>query len=334
VLGYILQGGRMTLAVFLLPHILDEPEVGNYLRGNLASSVDELMTRIRNGEDHKSLFSPAELSELESILHGTIGILRVLSVSWDIPMKSEMSVFYYKEKYFSVCESDVVGPSTGFDVFSLPGEASEFGFSGEVEQAECTDLMRRLLMGRNGERLRLNGKRIIHLDGLLLPIPEIPCCAECSTEQECRHVLGIIDDASSAVLGGYIADKLNGVAKILGDSFSSRPREENPVWNIRDERNVRLFNKLLDVYRKNNGGGTMGVLRNESFFRLIRNLLEAVCKTIKHPEDPVLKNFEVQPVCFISENVVDDLERLKTSLLMELGHDGDPNGPNDFGTIA
>jgi hypothetical protein len=324
----------MTLAVFLLPHILDEPEVGNYLRSNLAASLDDLMTRLRNGEDHSSLFSPGELSELETILHGPIGILRVLSVSWMIPIKTEMCIFHYKGKYFSVCEAEVVGPATNFDGFSLPGEASEFGFWGDVSHGECSELVRHLLMHRNGERLQLNGKGTIHLDGRLLPIPEIPCCTACPTDQECRHVFGVIDDTSSAVLSGYIADKLNGVAKILGESFSSYSGEDTPNWNIKDERNFRLFNKLLDVYRKKNGGGSAAIVRNESFFRLIRNLLEATCKTIKNPEDALLKDFEIQPVCFISENVVDDFERLKTTLLIELGQDGDLNRPNEFGTIA
>jgi hypothetical protein len=62
--------------------------------------------------------------------------------------------------------------------------------------------------------------------------------------------------------------------------------------------------------------------------------LEDTCKTILHPDESGLEECDIHPVCFVSENVVEDFEKVKVALLSELGQDGDLDGPNEFGTIA
>ena len=324
----------MTLAVFLLPHLLDVTDVENYLSTKLNSSVDEILGRLNNNEDHRIIFSSEELDELGRLLHETVGVKRLAGVSWTAPLAGEMAVFSYQEKYFIVTDRELSGPMIDFDGAQIPLET--FGLECEFDRtrAEAVRIVEQLFHERNGEAILLNGESMVSLNGELLPIPNVSCCVECVDPNECRHIFCIIDDGSSAVLGGYLEDKQLALGKIIEQAFKSAEIGAESVWSTKDERNARLFKRLFDIYKKKNRGGVGCMIRSESFFRLMRNLLEVVCKTIKHPEESLVSGFEVHPVCFMSDNVVDDFERMKVHLLSELGQDGDLNGPNEFGTIA
>ena len=324
----------MTLAVFLLPHVLNDPGVEDYLKDTLKSPKESIIDRLKNNEDHRLIFSSQELADLDEVLHGIVGIKKLATVVWTSPVFGELAAFSYREKYFIVSERELMGPMPDTNGIRLPLES--FGLECEFDRTriEAVRLINELFHERNGEVIKLNGEDMLSLNGNLLPVPNTSCCTECLDPADCRHVFCVIDDASSAVLGGYLADKQIAIARILENAFLSSNNIQEPVWSAKDERNNRLFKRLMDTYRKNDRQGIGSIIRNESFFRLTRNLLEATSNTILHPDESLLVGFEIHPVCFISENVVDDFERLKLYLLSELGHDGDLNVPNEFGTIA
>ena len=331
---YVPQGEKMTLAVFLLPHVIDDPGVEDCLREKLKRPIEDVIGRLKNNEDHRLIFSQEELSKLDEIFRETVGVHRLALISWSSPVFGEMAAFSYRDKYFIVSERELTGPMTEFKGVRLPVETFGLECDFDRTRVEAVRLIEELFQERNGEVIKLNGEEMLSLGGELLPIPNISCCTECIDPDECRHVFCVIDDASSAILGGYLADKQIVLAKLLERVFLSFNDIEDPVWGTKDERNARILSRLMDVYRKRNGRGLSALIRNENFFRLIRNLLEATCNTILHPEESLLSGFEIHPVCFVSDNVVDDFERLKLYLLSELGQDGDLNVPNEFGTIA
>lgn len=324
----------MTLAVFLLPHVLDEPEVQPFLSDRMSVDTGDLMVRLRNGEDHRRIFSSEQLETLSDFLHGELGIANILSVAWAIPDNGEIAVFTHRGRYLTVSEGELIGPSDGPSLISPPDETSGIHIQADGGNAPAMDAVASLLKKRNGERLVYNGNQKVCLDGKLLSIPDISCCSDCPDEPDCRHVFGVIDDSSSVLLGGYLLDKQIALGNLLVQAFEALDKDSQPDRSSENDRNSRYISRLLDVFRKKNSGGLNRVIRNENFFRLTRNLIEETCETILHPDESALKGFDIHPVCFMSENVVEDFERVKAALLSELGQDGDLDGPNEFGIIA
>lgn len=324
----------MTLAVFLLPHVLDEPEVERQLRKQLSFPFEDIVSRLKSGDDHLQIFSPQELSQLSAILHEGLGVTEVASVKWSVPECGNAHVFRYKDRFFYVSGSDVIVSDDRFDSFGLPSDVFDLSFTGENRDGHLERLIICLVSKKNGERLKINGEGFLFLDGRLLSIPNLSCCQVCGQDESCKHIFAIIDDRSSAVIGGYLADKLSVLATILGSTFSNEDVQVDGGSGIREERNGKLISRLREVYKKKNSGGVPGILRNDGFFKLTRALVESIGKIIHQPEESSVQGFEVQPICFMSENVVDEFERLKLSLLKEAGQDITDNGANELGIIA
>lgn len=324
----------MTLAVFLLPHVINEPEVLEFVESKLTVPKDELLARLRNGDDHKSILSSEELREAVGFLYETVGIIKIVSISWTFPVKGEIGIFSHKNRFFAVSEGESIGPCNDFEEFALPLEAVDLDIHTDFDNQFSDGLIDHLLSLRNGERIVVNGAEKIRVDGRFLAVPDVSCCDNCPDESNCRHVFGIVDDASSILFGGYLFDKQLGLGKILSNAFSSLGNGSSPNWNHEENRNSKLISRLFETYHKRNAGGLSGMMRTEQFFRLTRNILEDTCKTILHPDESGLEECDIHPVCFVSENVVEDFEKVKVALLSELGQDGDLDGPNEFGTIA
>lgn len=324
----------MTLAVFLLPHVINEPEVLEFVENKLTVPKDELLSKLRNGDDHKTVLSSEELRATVGFLYETVGIMKVVSVSWTYPVKGEIGIFSHKNRFFAVSEGDLIGPCDHFENFRLPLEAVDLDVHTDCDNEFSRRVIDHLLSHRNGERVVVNGAEKIRIDNRLLAVPDVSCCDDCPDESNCRHVFGIVDDTSSILFGGYLFDKQLSLGKILSNTFSSLGNGAVPNWERDGDRNSKLISRLFETYHKRNAGGLSGIMRNEQFFRLTRNLLEDTCKTILHPDESGLEEFDIQPVCFVSENVIEDFEKVKAALLSELGQDGDLDGPNEFGTIA
>lgn len=324
----------MTLAVFLLPHVLDEPEVEPFLSDRMSVDSKELIVRLRNGEDHRRIFSSEQLESLSDFLHNELGIANIFSVAWSLPDSGEIAVLTHKGRYFTVSDGELIGPVDGPAAISPPDGASGVHIQADGENLAAMDVMADLLKRRNGERIVYNGNPKVCLDGRMLSIPDVSCCSDCPDETDCRHVFGVIDDSSSVLLGGYLLDKQVGLGNLLVQAFEAVDKDSQTSWSPKTDRNSRYLSHLFEVYKRRNSGGLNGVIRNENFFRLTRNLIEETCETILHPDESALNGFDIHPVCFMSDNVVEDFERLKAALLSELGQDGDLDGPNEFGIIA
>lgn len=324
----------MTLAVFLLPHVINEPEVLEFVENKLATPKDELLSKLRNGDDYGTIGSSEELESIVRFLYETVGIMKIASVSWTFPVKGEIGIFSHRNRFFAVSEGESIGPCDGFEDFVLPLEVVDLDIHTECENEFSDGVIDHLLSHRNGERIVVNGAEKIRIDNRFLAVPDVSCCDDCPDESNCRHVFGIVDDTSSILFGGYLFDKQLSLGKILSDAFSSIGNGATPNWERNGDRNSKHISRLFETYHKRNAGGLSGIMRNEQFFRLTRNILEDTCKTILHPDDSGLEDFDIQPICFVSENVVEDFEKVKAVLLSELGQDGDLDGPNEFGTIA